>query len=298
MMPDHSSTYVLITPARNEEAFIELTIKSVISQTIRPVKWVIVSDGSTDRTDEIVKRYVGAFPWIELIRMPERTERHFAGKVYSFNAGYERVRDIEYDFLGNLDADISFDTDYFAFLIEKLVEDPRLGVTGSPFTEDGKTYDYRFASFEHVSGPCQLFRRACFEAIGGYIPMKEGGIDLVAVTTARMMGWKTRCFAEKPYAHHRQTQFGKYVSVRRLYNSGYHDYLMGSSVLWQALRAMRYVFEAPVIAGASALLCGYLWALLSRAKRPVSREFITFRRQEQMYRLREMIVRPMRGACR
>src|SRR5664279_6182436 len=104
-------TYVLITPARNEAQFIELTIKSVVSQTVRPLKWVIVSDGSTDGTDDIVHKYAAEYPWIELVRMPERRERHFAGKVHAFNAGYGSVRDLEYEVIGNLDGDISFDED-------------------------------------------------------------------------------------------------------------------------------------------------------------------------------------------
>src|SRR5216684_8428510 len=107
-------TYVLITPARNEAQFIELTIQSVVAQTIRPLKWVIVSDGSTDGTDEIVKKYASDHPWIELVRMPERRERDFAGKVHAFNAGYARVRDLDYEVIVSLDADISFDADYFS----------------------------------------------------------------------------------------------------------------------------------------------------------------------------------------
>jgi glycosyltransferase involved in cell wall biosynthesis len=88
-------SYVLITPARNEAQFIELTIKSVVAQTVRPVKWIIVSDGSTDGTDEIVREYTKDHSWIELVRMPERRERHFAGKVYAFNAGYARIKNVE-----------------------------------------------------------------------------------------------------------------------------------------------------------------------------------------------------------
>src|SRR5271156_1424691 len=84
--------YVLITPARDEARFIEETIKSVVAQTVLPLKWVIVSDGSTDGTDDIVKRYIPEYPWIELLRMPERQERNFAGKVLAFNAGYDCVR--------------------------------------------------------------------------------------------------------------------------------------------------------------------------------------------------------------
>src|SRR6266540_152585 len=96
-------TFVLITPARNEAKFIELTINSVVTQTLRPVKWIIVSDGSTDGTDQIVLEFTKKYPWIELIRMPERTERHFAGKVHAFNAGYARVADLDFDIVGNLD---------------------------------------------------------------------------------------------------------------------------------------------------------------------------------------------------
>jgi biofilm PGA synthesis N-glycosyltransferase PgaC len=115
--------YVLITPARNEAQFIELTIQSVVKQAVPPIKWVIVSDGSTDGTDGIVRKYANDHPWIELIRMPDRRERHFAGKVHAFNAGYARVQDLDYEVLGSLDADVSFDQEYFSFLLRKLAED-------------------------------------------------------------------------------------------------------------------------------------------------------------------------------
>src|SRR5438477_1417673 len=167
----NSVTYVLITAARNEAQFIELTIKSVVGQTVRPLKWVIVSDGSTDGTDDIVTKYSADHPWIELVRTPERRERSFAGKVHAFNAGYARVCGLGYDVLGSMDADVSFDEDYFAFLLGKLVRDPALGIAGTPFREL-TTYDYRFVSVEHVSGICQLFRRRCFEDIGGFVPIK------------------------------------------------------------------------------------------------------------------------------
>src|SRR5690242_17159020 len=122
--------YVLVTPARNESAFIELTLKSVVAQTVRPLRWIVVSDGSTDGTDEIVQEYAREHDWIELVRAPERTERHFAGKVHAFNAGYARVKDLVYDIIGNLDADISFDPEYFGFLLGKFAENRALGVAG------------------------------------------------------------------------------------------------------------------------------------------------------------------------
>src|SRR5271157_5983712 len=121
-------TYVLITAARDEAEFIELTIKSVVSQTVRPLKWVIISDGSTDGTDDIVSRYSADYPWIELLRMPERRERHFAGKVLAFNVGYDRVKNLQYAVIGSMDADISFDENYFSFLLGKLAENRELGL--------------------------------------------------------------------------------------------------------------------------------------------------------------------------
>src|ERR1017187_3184405 len=120
-------SYVIITPARNEAQFIELTLKSMVAQAVLPLKWVIVSDGSTDGTDEIVKKYVSDNPWIELVGMPEREERHFAGKVHAFNAGFARLKHLDYDVIGSMDADISFDERYFSFLLGKLAENPALG---------------------------------------------------------------------------------------------------------------------------------------------------------------------------
>src|SRR5205809_4590373 len=111
--------YVLVTPARNEEAFIGATIRSVEAQTVRPIKWIIASDGSTDRTDEIVREYARQHSWIELLRLPERRDRHFAAKAQAFNAGYARLKEQDYDIIGNLDADITFEPDYFEFLLEK-----------------------------------------------------------------------------------------------------------------------------------------------------------------------------------
>src|SRR5262245_276922 len=128
--------YVLITPAKNEAAYIEKTLESVVAQTILPLKWVIVSDGSTDGTDDIVKNYVRENSWIELIRMPERSERNFAGKIGAFNVGYAVVRHLDYDIIGNLDGDGSFEPDYLEYLLKQFARNRRLGVAGTNYLED------------------------------------------------------------------------------------------------------------------------------------------------------------------
>src|SRR4030095_7565931 len=139
--------YVLITPAHNEETFIEKTLDSMVAQTALPERWVVVDDGSDDSTADIRARHAERHPWIELIRRPRSQNRSFAGKVHAFNAGLERVRPLEFEIIGNLDADLSFDPDYLEFLMQKFEEDPELGVAGTPFTEDGG-YDTARDSFE------------------------------------------------------------------------------------------------------------------------------------------------------
>jgi len=281
--------YILITPARNEAQFIESTLQSVVAQTVKPVRWVIVSDGSTDGTDDIVKKYAEKNSWIELVRTPERKERHFAGKVYAFNAGYARCAGLGYEVVASLDADITFDREYFEFLLEKLQADPQLGLVGTPFQENAKqSYDYRFVSIEHVSGACQVFRRECFEAIGGYTAVKGGSIDHIAVISSRMKGWKTRTFTEKASTHHRSVGTAQNGKLASRFNYGAKDYRMGNHPLWEIFRSTYQMSKPPVLLGGMALGAGYFWAALCRAERPVSPELIRFHRREQMERLKKL----------
>jgi biofilm PGA synthesis N-glycosyltransferase PgaC len=282
-------TYVLITPARNEAQYIELTLQSMAAQTARPLKWVIVSDGSTDGTDEIVTRYAAANPWIELLRMPERNERHFAGKVYAFNAGYEQVKGLHFDVVGNLDADVSFDPGHFEFLVGKIGENPQLGLAGAPFREGNDQYDYRFTNIENVWGGCQLFRRECYESIGGYVPLKGGCIDHVAVLSARMKGWQTRTFTEKVCLHHRQMGTALQSGWKARFKFGAKDYSVGNHPLWELFRTAYQMTQRPFLLGGVALGLGYAWSFIRGVEIPVSRELVAFVRREQMQRLKGLL---------
>jgi glycosyltransferase involved in cell wall biosynthesis len=290
--------YVLITPARNEQAFIEHTIRSVIGQTLRPLKWVIVSDGSADGTDGIVKRYAADHAWIEFVRMPERAGRSFSGKVFSFNAGVERVRGLPYAVIGNLDADLSFGSDLFTHLLGAFAEDPGLGVAGPPFTEGAGTYDFRFTSPENVWGGCQLFRRECFDAIGGYTPLAAGGIDVVAVLMARMKGWRTRTVLGKACVHHRPLGTAKHGALAARFALGRKDYLLGRHPIWQIFRGCYQMTRQPYVVGAFMLLAGYLWCGLRRVERPLPDDVVTFQRQEQMHRLKTILIKVVARSLR
>src|SRR5580765_2075212 len=288
--------YVLITPAHNEERFITKTLDSMAAQTLLPERWVIVDDGSTDRTAEIVTRYTERFPWIELVQRPQRSDRNFAGKVHAFNAGLERVQPLEFDVMGNLDGDLSFPPDYLEFLMQKFSEDPKVGVAGTPFTEDGG-YDTAKDSFEgenYVAGGCQLFRRQCFEEIGGYVANAAGGIDWIAVTTARMKGWKVRAFPEKRFHHYRTLGTAQRNQFAALFTYGERAYYLGWSPIWQFFRALYRMTKKPMVFGGLALLLGYYWAATKQTPRPVSPEVVRFHRREQMARLRAILGRALR----
>jgi glycosyltransferase involved in cell wall biosynthesis len=287
---DFAEEYVIVTPAHNEAAFIELTIKSVISQTVLPLKWVIVSDGSTDSTDAIVEKYAALHKWMEVLRLPAREDRNFASKVLAFNAGYNRVRHLPHRFLACMDADISFEADYFAYLLDQARSDPKLGIVGTAFREGRMSYDYRFVSIEHVSGPCQLFRRECFEDIGGYMPVRGGGVDHIAVLTARMKGWRTRSFTEKLYQH-RDMGSAKHGPLGYKFAVGRLDYALGGHLLWELFRVVYQMTRRPWILGGIMIGAGYATVALKGAQRPISKELIRFRRREQMARLKQLFGR-------
>ena len=283
-------TYVLITPARNEEKLIEKVIQSVISQTVLPSKWVIVNDGSTDDTASIVSPYLAKYDWMELLNLSPHRDRSFAAKVHAFNAGLERVKNLDYQVIGNLDSDLSFDADYLEFLLGKFEEDANLGVAGTIFREEG--YSSAADSFEgqnHVAGGCQLFRRQCFEQIGGYVPNKAGGIDWIAVTTARMRGWKTQSFREKYFFHYRSLGTAERSLLSSTFSYGEKDYYLGGHPLWEVFRVAYRATKKPYLVGGIALFSGYLSAFLRQMKRPVSNELMQFHREEQLKKLKKIL---------
>jgi hypothetical protein len=164
-------------------------------------------------------------------------------------------------------------------------------VAGTTFFENGKlTYGYNHADFNHVSGACQIFRKKCFENIGGYIPIKGGGIDWVAVTTARMKGWKTKTFNEKSFIHHRVMGTANRGLLNTRFQYGQKDYYLGGHPLWEIFRGMYQMTKKPFVLGGLNLIAGYFYSSLLRIERPVSPELICFHRKEQMQRLKKIIL--------
>jgi glycosyltransferase involved in cell wall biosynthesis len=281
-----NSNYIIITPAKNESEYIRKTIESVIHQTVKPLVWVIVDDGSTDNTAEIVKSYQGKNPFIKLVNRASEEKRNFGNKVFAIRRGFEEVEKLNYGYYCNLDADISFESNYFEVLLRKFEEDKKLGICG------GKVYDLVDGSFHYqgyelhsVAGPVQFFRRECYESFGGYQPFKVGFIDGHAEISARMQGWTTQTFPELEVKHYRPAGTAKGNILKVIYEGGKLEYKFGYSYIYHLLRTLRLIRQNPLVLGCFASMAGYLSCIFKREKKLVDKNFIKFVHKEQMDRL-------------
>ena len=277
-----NSRYVLMTAAYNEEATIGKTIESMISQTLLPQRWVIVSDGSVDRTDEIVRSYAKKHGFIRFLRLTRTPGRSFGAKVRALRAGSELLKDVAYDFVGNLDADISVGSWYFEDLISHFNQRPKLGLAAGFICEEvnGKFISRRSNRVYSVGHQAQLVRRECYEAIGGYAILEYGGEDWHAETSAKMKGWEVEAFPLLEIFHHRRTGEADNL-LRYKFRQGRMDYSLGSDPLFEILKCLERIPEKPFVTGSAARLTGFVWSYLCRDRRPVSDEFVAFLRGEQ-----------------
>jgi glycosyltransferase involved in cell wall biosynthesis len=285
-------TYVLVTPARNEERHIARTIESVLAQTRRPLRWVIVSDASTDRTDEIAAICAEEHEFIEFIRSSAPAEdRDFGSKVRAFNVGHARLAGEEYDFIGNLDADVTVEPHYFERLLARFAERPRLGLAGGIVLElvDGQ-FRGRMMSLNSVSGAVQLFRREVFEGINGYVPLALGGEDALAEIKTRMHGWSVETFPDLKVRHHRRVVSGRRDLWASRFWHGVVHYRLGYHPLFQLFASLKRLRERPWILGSLLVLAGYLWGVVGVRQRSAPEEVMRFLRREQVGRLRDALL--------
>lgn len=282
--------YVVITPAHNEEAFIEKTINSMVAQTVRPAKWVIVNDGSKDQTGHIAEDWAKRHDFIRVVNLDRDQERNFACKALAFAAGFKEIQSLAFDFIGNVDADMSFEPEYFQNILKEFVSDPKLGISGgivyTKFTDKFVTYD---TTADSVGGKVQLFRRECFEAIGGYMPLKHGGIDTAAEIMARMKGWTVRkSFKDKAFEH-RPTSFAWGKPLKAKMREGSHFHSLGYDPLFYVLRCIYRLKEHPFVLGSAAAFFGYFGRMVRRRPIALPAEVVKFLRAEQRGKLARVL---------
>ena len=278
-----NSRYLIVTPVKNEERFLEGVISSVLRQTIRPAKWVVVNDHSTDRTGEILRQATTAHEWIVEAGSGNRHGQRDPGGEGVVHYGIRQANLEEFDFLARLDADITFEADYFERLFREFHRNPRLGIAGGvcfvPWK--GRLVEEKHPRF-HTRGGLKTYRVRCFQEIGGL--EKELGWDTVDEIRAHMLGWETRSFPELKAIHHRPTQTAS-GALKGKRNMGIAAYFVGYHPLFLLARACRNMARPPYILGGLSMLYGYLGGCAKSLPRIRDRELIRYVREQQWNRL-------------
>jgi biofilm PGA synthesis N-glycosyltransferase PgaC len=288
MPSTQNKSYVLVSACRNEEAYIEGLIETIAAQTVPPVRWIIVDDGSTDETYARAAAG-GNLPFLQIVKMPGGRPRSFTSQVFAAQHGYEQLRELRFDFIGFLDADIRVDRHYYERLMGCFRADPGLGLAGGTVIDqyENRTENNRKGSEDfHVAGGVQFFRRSCFEQIGGYLPISGGGQDTIADVMSMMHGWRICALPHLEALHLRPDGFGNDDVFQRGMKWGRKFYLLGYHPLFYWAQCVRRLGRRPIVIGSVCQLLGFVVAARKREARPVSVEFVRFLRKMQMRRLR------------
>ena len=271
-------SYIIISPVKDEDQYIETTIKAVIQQTIRPLRWIIVDDASRDGTSGIIRRYCEEFPWIETLRVERGAERQLgSAEVRAFASGYLLVQDTPYDFIVKLDCDLDLPSDYFEQLIARFGEDQRLGIASGIYVErKGEGWVPCRMPDYHAAGASKMLRAQCYGQIGGFA--LQPGWDTVDEIRARARGWKTCHFKELRFHHLKpEGSASGYLKISVMH--GEIDYLSGIGAAFCFLKALhRMIVDKPRFLRGLALMAGYMKAFLLRKPKLVSAH------EERLYR--------------
>lgn len=277
------NNYVLFTSARDEEEYIENTIKSVIAQTVLPLKWIIVNDRSVDSTEEIISKYSKNFEFIVLINNTGDDKRNFGSKAKAIKTAFNTVKELDFKYIGNLDADITLKPGYYEEIMNIFNKNPKLGIAGGGLWDFQKG-QFRKRNYNHdsVSGTIQFFRRDCYEQIGGYLPLPYGGIDAAAEVCARMYGWDVKTFSIIEVYHHRPTGS---IHGKVFFRKGLLEYSHGHHPLFEISKCLYFLFKPPYIIGSFQRLLGYYWGVFNHIPIALPQEVVKFQRKEQLKRI-------------
>ncbi len=278
--------YLIVSPVRNEAKFLPLTLESLARQTIRPQRWVIVNDGSTDDTGKIADEAAKQHDWIRVVHRADRGFRQAGGGVIdAFYSGYHLLEKESWDYVVKLDGDVSFEPDYFEKCFAQFDAEPRLGIGGGLICnlrngalEEESKVDPVF----HVRGATKIYRGECWRAIGGLL--KAPGWDTLDEVKANMLGWTTRTFREIKTVHHRPAG-GAYGTWPNFVKNGLANYIAGYHPVFMLSKCARRVFVKPYLVQAAGLLAGFLKGYIQRIPQVEDPALIKYFRQQQMNRL-------------
>jgi biofilm PGA synthesis N-glycosyltransferase PgaC len=276
--------YVVVTPVRDEEEFLPKTLESILHQTVLPQEWVIVNDGSKDRTGAIIEEYANRYSWIRGVHRIDRGFRKWgAGIIEAFYDGFHALRTRDWEFMCKLDGDLSFEPGYFEASFAKFASNSRLGIGGGVLyhVQDGQKIPERHPVF-HVRGGTKIYRRECWDALGGL--WVGPGSDTIDEVKANMLGWSTMSFTDLELNHHRWTgaTYGRWGGVVK---NGKTDYVSGYHPLFLLAKAAARLPQRPYVIGSVALVYGYLKAQWERLPQVDDPALIRYLRREQLAKL-------------
>jgi poly-beta-1,6-N-acetyl-D-glucosamine synthase len=273
--------YVVITPARDEAEHLERTIRSVVAQTVQPAQWIIVNDGSGDETGEIIDRFARQHSWITARHRPNRGYREPGGGVVkTFYDGYEQIHVQDWELLVKLDADLSFDPNYFERCILEFERDPKLGIGGGAIYHEvnGQLELEKNPAF-HVRGATKMYRRACWEALGGLV--QAPGWDTIDELKANMLGWSTRSFLDLRVSHSRFTGAAE-GAWRDCIKNGRANYVTGYHPLFMSLKCLRRLVKRPYLLGSVGLMWGFVSSYWNGSPRIEDPRLLRYTRNQQL----------------
>ena len=276
--------YVIISPVRNEEDYLDITIQSVINQTIKPVEFIIVDDGSTDKSPEIIKKYTDQYNWIKTIQRPRGEHRPGGGVVEAFYAGYNIMETKDWDFVIKMDGDLKFEPNYYEFQLNKFAENPKLGMTsGKTYQPKGEKLVLDIMPDDHVRGPAKMYKRECFDAIGG-LP-KVLGWDTIDELKAQMLGWETRSYKELVLIHYKPIGFKQKKTFKREFIAGERQHYLGYHPLFALSRGVYRMLQKPFIIAGIINIVGFIYAEIKKTNQIPDKEMIKHLRKKQLQRL-------------
>jgi poly-beta-1,6-N-acetyl-D-glucosamine synthase len=281
---DPDVRYVVVTPVRNEEAHLEETIRCIAAQTIRPAEWIVVDDGSTDKTGEILRQYSREYPWLKVVSLADRGAREpGSGVIRAFLQGVQEINAGDWEFLVKLDGDLSFTADYFSRCFEEFRKDPKLAVGGGRIShENGEIQLGENAPKFHVRGATKIYRRAYWEAAGG-VPAVTGW-DTIDEVKANMLGFTSRTFSDINILHHRETGSAD-GAWRNWCKNGRANYITGYHPLFMLLKCVKRIPQRPYLMAALGLFWGYADGYLRRIPQVDDKKLIEYVRGQQIRRL-------------
>lgn len=279
--------YALLTAAKNEASYIRNTLESVVSQTNLPDLWIIVDDGSTDSTYEIINEYSKKFSFITLLKREQSIIRDFSSKVFALKQAFAQINPDRYCYIGNIDADVSFAPDYYATLLQHFQENKYLGIGGGVIWEKKKGRWICAHSNPKwcVGGATQMFRQQCLAEIGFYPLLPYGGEDTVLEYLARHHGWEVEVFHDCIIHHHRPLSSANKSIFRIYYHSGKQEYHWGSSLLFQICKCTTRLVKHPFLLGGILQFVGFFREYIRQEKKSISSDVEKVIKSQQLKRL-------------